>query len=117
MEGILSGEFASPLSIHTSGGVSKALPGFIQALEPYVPWDKIQCLGWCASLQLEGRSAFRAAIDTVLQMENSGRQIVAVGETSYHGPTSAYLGSRCPLWKKSQQIAYSVHVVGEYMVE
>merc|ERR1712107_383917 len=57
--------FASPLSIHTSGGVPEALSTFIEALEPHLPW-KDKNFDWCLSLQLEGASAVWAAIDMLL---------------------------------------------------
>eukprot|EP00536_Pseudo-nitzschia_multiseries_P011076 jgi/Psemu1/259548/estExt_Genewise1Plus.C_3600023 len=117
MENLLSGEFASPLSIHTSGGVPEALSDFIEALAPHLPWDKAKDLDWCVSLQLEGASAVWAAIDMVLQSENNDRKLVAVANTSYHGPPSTSFGSKCPLWEKTHQVIYPVPVAGEQVNE
>lgn len=117
MEDLLSGNFASPLSIHTSGGVPEALAEFIRALEPHLPWENTGELDWCLSLQLEGASAVWAAIDMVLQSANTNRKIVAVGRVSYHGPPSTSFGSRCPLWEKTHQVTYPVPIAGEAVDE
>lgn len=37
MEELMTGDFASPLSNHTSGGVTEALSNFVEALEPHLP--------------------------------------------------------------------------------
>jgi adenosylmethionine-8-amino-7-oxononanoate aminotransferase len=132
MEDLLAGEFAQPLSIHTSGGVTEALTDFVNALAPHLPWkmnntnddgdDVHEELDWCVSLQLEGASAVWAAIDMVLQeaILTSGdkkRTLVAVGATSYHGPPSTSFGSHCPLWQKSYQVTYPVPTAGEKVDE
>ena len=117
MKKLMSGECAPPLSIHTSGGVPDALSDFIEALEPHLPWNKMEDIDWCVSLQLEGASAVWAAIDMVLQSESHDRKIVAVANASYHGPPSTSFGSRCPLWEKTQQVIYPVPVAGEQVNE
>ena len=63
MEDLLAGNSASPLSNHTSGGVTEALSSFVEAIEPHLPWKQSEELDWCVSLQLEGASAVWAAID------------------------------------------------------
>jgi len=113
MEDLTNGTFASPLSIHTSAGVSPALADFIEALEPHLPWKDIDSLDWCVSLQLEGASAVWAAIDMLLQTQiiatgNDSRKKVAVGATSYHGPPATSFGSKSPLWHKHHQVQYPV---------
>lgn len=118
MEELVSGDYASPLSIHTSGGVPEALSGFVEALEPHLPWENAEDLDWCVSIQLEGASAVWAAIDMVLQEKilTSGqkqRKMVAVGATSYHGPPSTSFGAKCPLWQKGYQVKYPVPIAGE----
>lgn len=116
-EDLLSGNYAAPLSIHTSGGVSEALSEFIQALEPHLPWENPTSLDWCVSLQLEGASAVWAAIDMILQTQTNGRNKVAVGQVSYHGPPSTSFGSRQPLWDKPHQVKYPVPLAGEKVDE
>ena len=37
MEQLMAGEYASPLSTHTSAGVPVELDAFLSALEPYLP--------------------------------------------------------------------------------
>jgi adenosylmethionine-8-amino-7-oxononanoate aminotransferase len=118
MEALLAGDYAPPLSNHTSGGVTEALSDFVAALEPHLPWKNSDDLDWCVSLQLEGASAVWAAIDMVLQEAiltsgNKQRKLVAVGATSYHGPPSTSLGAVCPLWKKAYQVKYPVPVAGK----
>ncbi|KAL3916525.1 MAG: hypothetical protein SGILL_005139, partial [Bacillariaceae sp.] len=124
MEELMSDSYASPLSNHTSGGVTEAISNFVDALEPHLPWKPSNGIDddnnlhvvlddWCVSLQLEGASAVWAAIDMALQesMLTSGdteRNMVAVGETSYHGPPSTSAGARCPLWQKAYQVKYPV---------
>lgn len=117
MEDLKNGNYAAPLSIHTSGGVSEALSEFIQALEPHLPWENTASLDWCVSLQLEGASAVWAAIDMILQTQNNGRNKVAVGQVSYHGPPSTSFGSRQPLWDKPHQVKYPVPLAGETVGE
>ncbi len=117
MEDLMEGNFASPLSNHTSGGVTEPLVEFVKALEPHLPWKESNKLDWCVSLQLEGASAVWAAIDMVLQeaMLTTGetsRKMVAVGATSYHGPPSTSFGANCPLWQKSYQLKYPVPIAG-----
>jgi adenosylmethionine-8-amino-7-oxononanoate aminotransferase len=125
MEQLAMGDYAHPLSNHTSGGVTEALSDFVNALEPHLPWsvndnhDDNSLDDWCVSLQLEGASAVWAAIDMVLQQamlesgKNQQRNLVAVGATSYHGPPSTSFGSYCPLWQKAYQVKYPVPVAGE----
>ena len=114
MEDLMLGNYASPLSIHTSAGVPEALSGFVEALEPHLPWDNAQDLDWCVSLQLEGASAVYAAVDLVLQEAmltggDKNRKLLAVGATSYHGPPSTSPGSSCPMWSKNSiQVKYPV---------
>jgi adenosylmethionine-8-amino-7-oxononanoate aminotransferase len=122
MEDLMAGNFASPLSNHTSGGVPEALSDFVAALEPHLPWKNAQELDWCVSLQLEGASAVWAAIDMVLQegiltTGNKKRKLVAVGATSYHGPPSTSFGAECPLWQKAYQVKYPVPIAGEIVNE
>jgi adenosylmethionine-8-amino-7-oxononanoate aminotransferase len=122
MEDLLAGNSAAPLSLHTSGGVSEAFSGFIDALEPHLPWKGANELDWCVSLQLEGASAVWAAIDMVLQEAilttgNKKRKLVAVGATSYHGPPSTSFGAKCPLWQKSYQVKYPVPIAGMKFIE
>lgn len=117
MEDLLAGNSASPLSNHTSGGVTEALSSFVEAIEPHLPWKQSEELDWCVSLQLEGASAVWAAIDMVLQeaILTSGdkkRKMVAVAATSYHGPPSTSFGAKCPLWQKSYQVKYPVPIAG-----
>mmetsp|Transcript_10688 Transcript_10688/g.16769 ORF Transcript_10688/g.16769 Transcript_10688/m.16769 type:complete len:511 (+) Transcript_10688:66-1598(+) len=117
MADLVLGKSASPLSIHTSGGVAKELTEFVAALEPHLPWTNTEELDWCVSLQLEGASAVWAAIDLVLQetMLRTGdtkRVLVAVGEISYHGPPSTSFGAKCSLWQKSHQVKYPVPIAG-----
>ena len=102
MEQLMAGEFANPLSTHTSAGVSPELDGFLSAMAPHLPWSEETHEGfknddWCCSLQLEGASAVWAAIDMLLQEQmlstgNKSRKKVAVGATSYHGPPSTSFG-------------------------
>lgn len=118
MEQLMAGDAASPLSTHTSGGVSHALSEFVSELEQHLPWTDPANLDWCVSLQLEGASAVWAAIDMVLQQSflatrKFGRTKVAVGSTSYHGPPSTSLGSACPLWKKNLQVLYPTPEPGQ----
>ena len=115
MEDLMSNRFASPLSIHTSGGVPEALSEFVEELEPHLPWENPG--DWCVSLQLEGASAVWAAIDMLLQQTSRFRKKVAVGEVSYHGPPSTSLGSRTPLWDKPYQVQYPVPLAGEPLDE
>lgn len=122
MEDLMAGNYASPLSNHTSGGVTEPLAGFVEALEPHLPWEESENLDWCVSLQLEGASAVWAAIDMVLQeaILSSGdkkRKMVGVGATSYHGPPSTSFGANCPLWQKSYQLKYPVPIAGEALDE
>mmetsp|Transcript_469 Transcript_469/g.1075 ORF Transcript_469/g.1075 Transcript_469/m.1075 type:complete len:520 (+) Transcript_469:867-2426(+) len=122
MQELLMGNSASPLSLHTSGGVTHALSEFIEALAPHVPWKDADELDWCVSLQLEGASAVWAAIDMVLQESilvsgNKKRKMVAVGSTSYHGPPSTSFGAKCPLWQKGYQLKYPVPIAGEKIDE
>ena len=122
MEDLLSGNYAAPLSNHTSGGVLEPLAHFVEALEPHLPWNEANNLDWCVSLQLEGASAVWAAIDMVLQeaILTSGdkqRKMVGVGGASYHGPPSTSFGSACPLWEKSYQLKYPVPIAGEKLNE
>jgi adenosylmethionine-8-amino-7-oxononanoate aminotransferase len=118
MMDLMSGKPASPLSIHTSGGVPMALSDFVNALEPHLPWKDADSLDWCVSLQLEGASAVWAAIDLLLQssMLSSGgsrRMMVAVGSRSYHGPPSTSFGAKSPLWTKDYQLTYPCPIAGE----
>lgn len=118
MEDLVVGTFASPLSNHTSGGVTEPLADFVQALVQHLPWEDAETLDWCVSLQLEGASAVWAAIDMLLQesMLSTGdkeRIKVAVGATSYHGPPSTSFGANCPLWQKSYQLKYPVPIAGQ----
>lgn len=113
MEQLMAGEFAGPLSIHTSAGVPEALGAFIEALEPHLPWKNTDELDWCVSLQLEGASAVWAGVDMLLQhlILSTGaknRKKVAVGATSYHGPPSTSFGAKAPLWRKHHQVKYPV---------
>jgi adenosylmethionine-8-amino-7-oxononanoate aminotransferase len=113
MEDLMNGNSAAPLSIHTSSGVPEALSGFVEALEPHLPWKNKAELDWCVSLQLEGASAVWAAIDMLLQTQflasgDKKRNKVAVGSTSYHGPPSTSFGSSSPLWNKANQVTYPV---------
>jgi adenosylmethionine-8-amino-7-oxononanoate aminotransferase len=122
MEDLMSGDYASPLSIHTSGGVPEALCGFVEALEPHLPWKNSEKLDWCVSIQLEGASAVWAAIDMVLQESiltsgNQNRKLVAVGEISYHGPPSTSAGGKCTLWEKAYQVKYPVPIAGQLLDE
>lgn len=121
MEQLVAGQEADPLSTHTSAGLSTALDGFLQALEPHLPWKKSATTNeeddWCVSLQLEGASAVWAAIDMQLQVQalttgQERRTKVAVGAVSYHGPASTSFGSGTPLWTKEHQLAYPVPVAG-----
>jgi adenosylmethionine-8-amino-7-oxononanoate aminotransferase len=122
MKDLLEGKHASPLSIHTSSGVPEALNGFLQALEPHLPWKNSKELDWMCSLQLEGASAVWAAIDMVLQVSmietgNKDRTMVAVGATSYHGPPSTSFGAQSPLWNKPHQCQYPVPIAGQTVNE
>lgn len=121
MMDLMSGNPASPLSIHTSGGVPAALSDFVSALEPHLPWNDKESLDWCVSLQLEGASAVWAGIDMLLQLQlvkgNPKRRMVAVGAKSYHGPPSTSFGSSCPLFIKHAQLTYPVPVTGEAFTE
>lgn len=119
---LMAGKAASPLSIHTSGGVPQALSQFIQEMKPHLPWAEPDALDWCMSLQMEGASAVSAAIDMLLQvgMIESGstrRKMVAVGKKSYHGPPSTSFGSNCPMWTKDFQVTYPVPIAGESLDE
>lgn len=118
--------FAPSLSIHTSAGLPDALEGFLNALEPHLPWKKFGNTAddWVCSLQLEGASAVWAAIDMCLQVAmiedpetNKDRTMVAVGKTSYHGPPSTSFGGSSPLWTKHYQIHYPTPVAGEVIDE
>jgi adenosylmethionine-8-amino-7-oxononanoate aminotransferase len=119
--------FAPSLSIHTSAGLPEALEGFLDALEPHLPWKKLEPStynDWVCSLQLEGASAVWAAVDMCLQVsmieepeKNTDRMMVAVGKTSYHGPPSTSFGGASPLWKKHYQIHYPTPVAGEVIDE
>lgn len=113
MADLLAGNYAAPLSVHTSGGVTEPLALFVEALEPHLPWKESENLDWCVSLQLEGASAVWAAIDMVLQEAiltsgNKERKMVGVGSASYHGPPATSFGASCPLWEKSYQLKYPV---------
>lgn len=115
---LLEDDYAAPLSIHTSAGVSDALSLFLDALEPHLPWPEKNSLDWCCSLQLEGASAVWAAVDMCLQTQmittgNNHRKQVAVASTSYHGPPSTCFGSKSPMWRKSYQVKYPSPVAGE----
>lgn len=118
MEDMMAGNFAAPLSIHTSAGVPAALSGFIDTLGPLLPWKTAEeNLDWCVSLQLEGASAVWAGIDMLLQVSilstgNKRRKMVAVGAQSYHGPPSTSFGGKSPLWHKNYQLKYPVPEAG-----
>lgn len=119
---LIAGDQASPLSIHTSGGVPEVLSQFIQEMELHLPWGVSESHHWCMSLQMEGASAVSAAIDMLLQIsmiesENTRRKLVAVGEKSYHGPPSTSFGSSCPMWNKDYQVKYPVPIAGEHIDE
>jgi hypothetical protein len=83
-------ECARTLAVHTSCGVSPALPTFIEALRPHLPWPTSRTLAtpaggaigddvkasdedhmddWFVNLQLEGASAVHAAVDALLQLQ------------------------------------------------
>jgi len=121
MEQLLHNQPAAPLSIHTSSGVPAALDGFLEALEPHLPWkNDAETLDWACSLQLEGASAVWAAIDLLLQVSmietqgaSSNRTKVAVGRTSYHGPPSTSFGAKEPIWRKTHQTTYPTPLAGE----
>ena len=122
MDDLLAGNASSPLSNHTSGGVTEPLAHFVKALEPHLPWADSDNLDWCVSLQLEGASAVWAAIDMVLQEAiltsgNEQRKMVGVGASSYHGPPSTSFGANCPLWQKSYQLKYPVPIAGKPLNE
>lgn len=112
MQDLMNGsQTVAPLSIHTSSGVPEALEEFLNALEPHLPWDNVDKLDWCTSLQLEGASAVWAAVDMLLQIRmletgDTQRMKVAVGATSYHGPPSTSFGAKSPLWHKHHQVKY-----------
>uniref|UniRef100_A0A6U5G2Y6 Uncharacterized protein n=1 Tax=Grammatophora oceanica TaxID=210454 RepID=A0A6U5G2Y6_9STRA len=117
-EKLLADDYAPPLAIHTSAGVSEALGMFIDALEPHLPWPDKNESDWCVSLQLEGASAVWAAVDMLLQVQiletgNKHRKKVAVASTSYHGPPSTSFGSKAPMWSKTYQVKYPSPVAGE----
>lgn len=120
MEDMANGNFASPLSIHTSSGVPPALEEFLGALRPHLPWKfdtREEEEDWMVSLQIEGASAVWAAVDMLLQIEiiktgNRRRKFVAVGARSYHGPPATSFGGRSPLWNKSYQLKYPVPAAG-----
>lgn len=115
---LMAGNFAAPLTIHTSAGVPEAMEEFFEALEPHLPWENTDSLDWCVSLQLEGASAVMAAIDFMLQEQiftsgNLDRKMVAVGATSYHGPPSTSFGSASPMWQRNYQITYPIPRAGK----
>ena len=121
MQDLMAGKPASPLSIHTSAGVTEFLDPFLEALEPHLPWSKDEMPAeddWCVSLQLEGASAVWAGIDLLLQIRmletgETERIKVAVAGTSYHGPPVTSFGSKSPLWTKQHQVKYPAPVAGE----
>mmetsp|Transcript_12353 Transcript_12353/g.20462 ORF Transcript_12353/g.20462 Transcript_12353/m.20462 type:complete len:513 (-) Transcript_12353:91-1629(-) len=122
MMDLMAGNYAAPLSIHTSSGVPEATSEFIDALKQHLPWDNIHTLDWCVSLQLEGASAVWAAIDMLLQEQilatgDKNRKMVAVGTTSYHGPPSTSFGSKSPMWAKNYQIKYPTPEAGKSIDE
>ena len=104
---------APALAIHTSSGVPSTMDGFIGEFQHHLPWRGAS-LGddWFMSFQLEGASAVLAACDLLIQMQvargHAGRNKVAVGRRSYHGPGSTSVGSAVPLWPKPHQIMYPV---------
>lgn len=111
MEKLMQGDYAAPLSIHTSGGVSEALTGFVNELEKHLPFEERD--DWCVSLQLEGASAVWAGVDMLLQERilttgEKTRTKVAVGGCSYHGPPSTSFGAKSTLWRKHHQLKYPV---------
>ena len=103
---LMAGNYAAPLAIHTSAGIPGATGDFLKALKPHLPWENLDDLDWCLSLQLEGASAVMAAIDVLMQEQmllsgNTQRKMVAVGGASYHGPPSTSFGSATPLWERN----------------
>jgi len=109
LEQLANDDFAGTLSVHTSAGVPPALPHFLQALEPHLPWPASD--DWLASLQLEGGTAVFAGIDMLLQLQKVrgqiGRVKVAVAERSYHGPPATAPGApAAPLFPKQYQVVY-----------
>tara|TARA_B100000575_G_C23142698_1_gene665561 strand:+ start:87 stop:1418 length:1332 start_codon:yes stop_codon:yes gene_type:complete len=85
-----------PLSLHTSIGLSPSINEFLLSLEPHIPisWKKEK--DWVVTLQVEGSSAVHAAVDIIFQKNiQSGNysKYIAVGESSYHGPSSTSFGN------------------------
>ena len=102
-------DMARCLSIHTSAGTPSSLTSFLSALSDHVPSKGED---WFASLQLEGASAVWAAVDLLWQLQQirgETRDKIAVGEFSYHGPsTSSYGGKTSDVGKRENQITYPV---------
>lgn len=95
LSALRSDQPAPPLAIHTSAGIPPNLGKFLEALLPHLPphfqGDNL------ASLQLTGSDAVWAGVDLLLQLCPPGRDKVAVGRRSYHGPGTSAFGSASPL--------------------
>eukprot|EP00928_Gymnodinium_smaydae_P022135 TRINITY_DN18688_c0_g2_i1.p1 TRINITY_DN18688_c0_g2~~TRINITY_DN18688_c0_g2_i1.p1 ORF type:complete len:472 (-),score=69.37 TRINITY_DN18688_c0_g2_i1:214-1566(-) len=114
LESLANDDFAETLSIHTSAGLPPALPDFLNALQPHLPWNDSD--DWCCSLQLEGGSAVLAGVDMLVQLQrargHTGRTKIAVAERSYHGPAATAPGApSAPLFPKEFQLVYPAPTV------
>lgn len=123
---LANGHAAPTLSLHTSAGVTPALPRFLDALTPHLPvaWrqqddddgddgDDGDNDDVCVSLQVTGADAVWAAADLLLQLQaargNHARNRVAVADFSYHGPGVSAFGRAAPLgeaFKSPLQVRY-----------
>jgi len=115
IEELERGDMARCLSIHTSAGTPSSLTSFLDTLSEHVP-SNVDSEDWFASIQLEGASAVWAAVDLLWQLQHvrgeTHRNKVAVGEFSYHGPsTSSYGGKIAEVGKRDNQIVYPVPAI------
>ena len=116
LDALTSGKPAPTLSVHTSAGISPALPKFIDALRSHLPASYLmhgKPDDTCVSLQLSGADAVWAAVDLLLQLQqtrgNTSRQRVAVADWSYHGPGTSAFGRAAPFgpeFKSPLQVQY-----------
>lgn len=102
-------EYASPLNLHTSIGISSHINKFIQQLENHLPNNFKK--DWSVSIQLEGSSAVHAAVDILLSGQNKTKQFIGVGTNCYHGPKITSFGKADDRYLEFNQIFYPVPIL------
>lgn len=90
-------EAIRPMSIHTSVGHPCAAAAFVEALMPHAPWPRCEAEDWFVNFQVEGTSAVWAGVEILMHLQQARgaetRNLVAVAEASYHGPSTIALGA------------------------